>query len=164
MEPGPAPAAAGPGPNPTAVDVAALRRAIDDLIETFGSGYPAGRDYLRRLNELELEAARRQASASAGSLETGAKTGARRGTQALRRLRREALLANPLLNFKQLLVVRRSAKSPALGLPRNWQSNSSLPKTGFDDQMAILSPVGPEGELTTLFQPDGGKFVGDVDL
>lgn len=95
-----------------------------------------GRDYLRRLSELEQEVARRQVSAGASSLETGAQTGARQGTQALRQLRREALLANPLLNFQQLLVVRQSAKSPELGLPRNWQSNSSLPKTGFDDLIA----------------------------
>ncbi len=78
-------------------------------------------------------------------------------------LQREALLANPLLDFDRLLLVRRSATSPALGLPQNWQSNSSLHKTGYDDSVAVLSPVSPSGQLATLYRP-GGKFVGDLDL
>ena len=33
---------------------------------------------------------------------------------------REALLANPLLDFNEVLLVKRPAKSPKLGLPRNF--------------------------------------------
>ncbi|MFH1918761.1 MAG: SUMF1/EgtB/PvdO family nonheme iron enzyme, partial [Planctomycetota bacterium] len=84
--------------------------------------------------------------------------------EALAVLRREALLANPLLDFDKLLLVKRSAGSPHLGLPRNWESNSSLPKTGYDDEIAVLEPAGPDGRLTSLFTPDGGRFVGDIDL
>jgi len=59
-------------------------------------------------------------------------------------LKREALLANPLLDFDRLLLVKRGVKR--LGLPANWQSNSSLPRTGYDNQIATLSPVRPDGE------------------
>jgi hypothetical protein len=73
-------------------------------------------------------------------------------------------LANPLLNFDRLLVIRRSMGSPALGLPQNWQGNCALPATGFDNEIAILSPLGPHGHLQTLYRPRESYFVGDLDL
>jgi len=51
-----------------------------------------------------------------------------------------------------------------VGLPRSSFGNSSLPKNAYEDEIAILSPVSPEGKLTTLFKPPQHKFVGDVDL
>ena len=77
-------------------------------------------------------------------------------------LRREALLANPLLDFDKLLLVRR--RENQMGLPQNWQGNCSLPAPGYDNQIAVLSPVRPGGKLTTLFQPEKRAFVGDVEL
>ena len=35
---------------------------------------------------------------------------------------------------------------------------------GFDNEIAVLSPVRPGGELTTLYRPESNRFVGDVDL
>ena len=67
-------------------------------------------------------------------------------------LRREALLANPLLDFDKLLLVRR--REDRMGLPQNWQGNCSLPPHGYDNEIAVLSPVRPGGKLTTLFQPE----------
>ncbi len=49
-------------------------------------------------------------------------------------------------------------------MPANWQGNCSLNQTGYDNEIAVLSPVAPGGKLTTLFKPQGGAFVGDVDL
>ena len=145
---------------PGHVDVAALRRAIDDLAETFGPQYPHGPQYLSRLAALEKQ----QKESPDGTADEQQKI-----NDALIALRREALLSNPLLDFDKLLLVKRKANSPSLGLPRNWQSNSSLPKTGYDDSIEVLSmpklsAPGPDGELTTLFKPEGGEFVGDVDL
>ncbi len=140
---------------PDNVDVVALRLAIGDLTNTFGDGYPRGAVYLKRLDELEAQLKRLQDKPSDELKDT---------KQALIALKREALLENPLLDFDELLLVQRGVKSPNLGLPRNWQSNSSLRQTGYDDQIASLSPVGPDGKLTTIFKPDGGRFVGDVDL
>ncbi|NQT17856.1 MAG: hypothetical protein HQ582_34200, partial [Planctomycetes bacterium] len=150
------------GYSPNDVKPEALRRAIDDLVDTFGDEYPKGADYLKRLAALEEQLDQVKDEAGLGNQEAGdeaAKVG-----DALRALRDQALLGNPLIDFDKLLVVVRGEKSPSLGLPRNWQSNSSLPKTGFDDRIAVLSPLRGEGELSTLFQPEGGKFVGDVDL
>ncbi len=138
--------AAGPagGSDPVAVDVEALERAIRDLTETFGEKYPKGKAFLDRLEELRE-----------------APEGAARAKD-LRALRAEALTANPLLDFEKLLVIRRKANN--LGMPCNWQSNSSIRKTGYDNEIATLSPVAPGGTPTTLFRPDKGEFVGDVAL
>lgn len=134
----------------TTVDARALRLAIKDLAETYGLRYPRSAEFLARLDELETKPDSRE--------------GAARVAESLAILRRKALLANPLLDFDSLLLVQRGAESPSLGLPRNWESNSSLAKTGYDDRIATLAPVSPEGKLNTVFKPTGGRFVGDVDL
>jgi len=135
--------------------VRAIRLAITDLVESFGARYARGPEFLKRLDALEerLEAGELQSTEAVQEVK-----------DELRSLQREALLANPLLDFDRLLLVKRGVGSPALGLPQNWQSISSLPRTGYDDSIEILSPVGPEGRLSTLFRPSDGRYVGDVDL
>ena len=128
--------------------LASLRLAIADLT-TFGEArYPQGAVFAVRLAELE-----RQLAASGVTPQL---------TAALTQLRSDALLANPLLDFERLLLVQRDAKR--LGLPQNWEGNSSLPHDGFNNQLVVLSPVRPDGELRPLFRPEGGRFVGDVDV
>jgi len=114
-----------------------LRLAIDDLIASFGASYPNGKDYLARLDALT---------------ETD--------TDGLETLRREALLANPLLDFDKVLLVRRKGSN---GMPANWQGNSSVGKTGYDNEIAVLEGL-DDGQLKTVYKPEGGNFVGDVDL
>jgi len=123
-----------------------LKLAIQDLIASNGAKYPKGAEYLKTLSDIE-----KQLAAGKETPEL---------IEKFQTLRTEALLANPLLNFDKLLVVRRKKE----GLVNNWQSNSSMRGTGYDNEIAVLSPVSPEGKLTTLFKPEGGRFVGDVDL
>ena len=140
-----------------------LRLAVVDLVRTFGERYPGGAAILARLERVE--------QALTGTGEAG---GAGVGLDGLRELvrvaddveglRREALLANPLLDFDRLLVVRRSERSPGLGLPQNWQGNCALPRSGYDNEIAVLSPTDRDGVLTTLYRPEKPVFVGDVDL
>jgi formylglycine-generating enzyme required for sulfatase activity len=125
-----------------------LRLAIEDLTATFGTRYPQSMAFASRLSGLD-----RVLTTIGASQEF---------TDALAQLRSDALLANPLLDFERLLLVERDANR--LGLPQNWEGNSSLPRDGFNNQIAVLSPVRPNGELRPLFRPDGGRFVGDVDL
>lgn len=130
----------------------AKRRAVLDLAEHYPGRYPRATEYLAALDSVpEL---RRRLEAR----DTGAIADAERVVALLN----EAMLANPLLDFRELVLVKRGAS--LLGLPWNWESNSSLPRTGYDNEIALLSPVGPEGALRTLFRPAGGEFVGDVDL
>ena len=131
-----------PTPRPVASEEwEALALAIDDLRGTFGARYPRGDEFRRRLDGLRAAAC---------------------DAAAFRVLRDEALLANPLLDFDRLLLVKRGANK--LGLPMNYQGNCSLDPAGYDNEIAVLSPVRPDGALTTLYRPEGGRFVGDVDL
>jgi formylglycine-generating enzyme required for sulfatase activity len=123
---------------------AALRLAIEDLIETHGDAYPHGPDYLRRLDALCAEPEGKQARTL------------------LHRLKAEVLLAHPLLDFEQLLVLKR--KRGQIGLPTNHQCNTTLKRIGYDNELALLAPVRPEGDLSTLYRPEQGRFVGEMDL
>jgi formylglycine-generating enzyme required for sulfatase activity len=119
-----------------------LREAVVDLSKTFGDRYPDGAKFLARLDAL----------------------GPQPAADALAALRKEALLANPLLDFDKILLVRRDAKSPKLGLPQNWVGNCSLPRTGYNDSIVVLANPKSGGTQSTLFKPDKPLMVADVDL
>ena len=135
---------------PKQINVQALRLAVEDLQRTYAAKYP-GEKFLKQIDDIER------------ALAADEKGGTPELVERFIRLRDEALLANPLLDFEQLLLVRRDAKSPKLGLPQNWQGNCALPRKGYDDQIAVLSPVRPGGKMTTLYKPETSAFVGDVD-
>ncbi|MBC8871295.1 MAG: SUMF1/EgtB/PvdO family nonheme iron enzyme [Planctomycetes bacterium] len=123
-----------------------LRLAIEDQITTFGDAYPDGLEFLRRWRALWKERDTRSPAVE----------------ERFRKLRDEALLANPLLEFDRLLVLKR--EKGQLGLPTNHQCNTCLGQHGYDNELAVLSPVRPDGQLVTLFRPRGGAFVGEMDL
>jgi formylglycine-generating enzyme required for sulfatase activity len=136
----------------------ALQRGIQNLTETFPGEYPMGPEYLERLDVLaaRLPDVRERLK----RLEETALADA----QELLDFKRAALLANPLLDFDSILLVRRHRSDPKLGLPYNWQHNSCLPQRGWDNEIAFLSPVHPQGELQTLYRPEEAVFVGDLEL
>jgi len=134
------------------IDAEAIRRAITDLVATYPEKYANGAEYLALLDRLP-EAQKRALDGDEGALDE-----ARSMVERLN----GALLDNPLLDFNRLLVIQRSAGN--LGLPANWESNSSLPRNGFDNEIAVLNGLNPDGELTTLYRPAKDVFVGDVDL
>ncbi|MBN2139216.1 MAG: SUMF1/EgtB/PvdO family nonheme iron enzyme [Sedimentisphaerales bacterium] len=137
------------------LDIEPVKRAIRDLSESFPSGYKEGPALLTRLDELQKAYQGVKDSGDTGAI---VKIG-----EEILALREKALLGNPLLDFDKLLVVKRSEASNH-GLPQNWQGNCALPKTGYDNEIAVLSPVRCGGGLTTLYKPENGRFVGDVDL
>ena len=131
----------------------ALRLAIEDLSKSFPDKYAHGAGFLKQLDALEKKFF---AGGSADELRAP-----------LLALRQQALLENPLLNFEKLMLVKRAdpanSQSGGLGLPQNWQGDDVLGGK-FDNEIAVLSPVKPDGKLTTLFRPQENVFIGDVDL
>ncbi len=128
-----------------------LRAAIEDLRQTFGERYPHGDAYLTHLDSLQRLSGGRSDKIS----------------QQFAQLRSRALLDNPLLDFDQLLVVKRKVGSKNVkdaGIPSNGSSNSELTRKRFDNQIATLSPVRPNGRLTTLRSPSKGGYIGEIDL
>lgn len=114
-----------------------LRLAIEELAATYPQQYTRGTEFRQRLAALTND------------------------TQ-LAALQREALLAHPLLDDLKLLVIRRDPKQ--LGLPANWEGNSSLPRAGYDNELMVLSDLRGAGTLSPLYRPPDGGFIGDVDL
>ena len=134
--------------------------AVEDLTENHGGRYPRGRDFLQQFNDIEKRLDDLEAASVRGDQNAAQQLSAL--GERFTAVQREALLANPLLNFDRLLLVRRSNRQ--LGLPQNWQGNCAVPRNGYENEIAVLSPVGPQGKLTTLYKPAKGEFVGDVDL
>ncbi len=165
VNPTPAPKAAPPMVPKAQWD--SLELAITDLTRTFTDHYPKGREYLNQLTSLK-----KSYDDQLHRLTAGTDASKPRDPKDVRqlaatvdqfhRLRAAALLDNPLMRFDRLLVIQRKAAN--LGLPANWQSNACLKTTGYDNRLCLLSPVRPAGKLTTLYQPPGGRFIGDVEL
>jgi len=119
-----------------------LRLAIQHLATTFGQRYPKANEYLNRLAALEKAPDK----------------------EALEKLRREALLANPLLDFDKLLLVRRAALGgQPTGLPTNWQGNSSIHRSGFNNEIAMVSIRG-DAKPVAVYKPEKNVFVGNLYL
>ena len=138
------------------VDFTSLRLAVEDLAHTFPERYAKGAEYVARLRDWEARLPELKAALGRGD------DRAIEEMNQLAKVGREALLENPLIDFDRLLVVKRGARK--LGLPQNWQGNCAVSRTGYDNGITVLSPVRPGGSLSTLYKPDGGRFVGDVDL
>lgn len=140
-------------------EIASLRLALEDLMATFGAKYPQGAVYRRRLTELETVLTNDERDPA--------------GLAALRALSREALLANPLLDFDRILVLQRITKAPArkadgrsLGAgTSNWSTSDTLPRTGeYDDALMVLSDLRGEARLTPLYRPGNGETLIDPVL
>ncbi len=136
---------ADPANRPLAGQAASLRMAIEDLVTSFGDRYPNGALYLKRLQKVKSDAKK------------------------LRALRREALLANPLLDFQKLLIVKRRPRQDLrpgfnIGLPTNHECNASLQKLGWDNEIAVLEKTKAGRRLRTIYRPEGGGYVGEIDL
>ncbi len=155
------------------LDFEALRRAIRDLSAKFPSQYTKGGEYLRRAGECE---ARRPALLAALKKR---KAAALDETESIFAFHSEALLANPLLDFDRILVVKRKPLGDPrlpesasfglgefLGLPRqsSWQIHAIPQVFGWENEIATLSSLRRGGLLQTLFKPPSRRLVSDIDL
>jgi formylglycine-generating enzyme required for sulfatase activity len=185
-------------------DFEALRLALEDLSQAFSDQYPSR--FLTRFGELKEAISVALASPSflsgsrgvrfapsgpptraegpgGGETENRAALANHERLAALlaelESLRREALLANPLLDFEQLLVLKRVPIGDArrsswegygygeyLGIPRqsSWNYGTMPNVDKWTNEIAVLSPVRPQGRLATLYQPQAGRLINDLDL
>ncbi|MHC4533014.1 MAG: SUMF1/EgtB/PvdO family nonheme iron enzyme [Planctomycetota bacterium] len=137
-----------------------LRLAIKDLNETFGQRYPKGQYYFERLDNLEKSSDFILDSLNRG--DNSVRTDVLKIAHDLSKLQSDALLSNPILDFKKLLLLKR--KRGQLGLPVNHKCNTGIERTGYDNEIAVFSPVHTDGMLQTLFRPSKDRFVGEMDL
>ncbi|MBI4976770.1 MAG: SUMF1/EgtB/PvdO family nonheme iron enzyme [Spirochaetes bacterium] len=79
-------------------------------------------------------------------------------------IRKKIMFLNPLLDFDKLLCIRQQGDPR---LPANWQGNCSIGGAmggGRSSEIAILSPVRPDGSVTTLYKPASNRVLADIDL
>jgi hypothetical protein len=133
-----APAWADSLPEASTNEVVALRTAITDLTATFGSQYPGGSAFLARLDQMGQPAQLPRAD--------------------FEKLRREALVANPLVSGQPLLYVVRNQYRPdhhntetmfqtGECNTRSFQPGGPLKTIDFgrDGATRIVADAGPEG-------------------
>jgi len=162
--------------DPRNVNFEALKLAIRDLIQTYPKQYTRGSKYLRELEEYE----KRLGEITAG-LKGGDPAAAEQAERILA-LQREALLDNPTLDFDRLLVIKRrplgdprratgdegddKSLGKFLGIPQqsSWQLHTIPNTTGWENEIAVLCPVDQGGELKTLFTPEDGSLINEMDL
>ena len=162
------------------IEPTALVRAVDDLTLNFPERYPErdgllrrASDYAERFDAINEGIANGDAEAWQAAIEIVA-------------FQRETLLANPLLDADRLIVLRRrlgtkarSAMGSALGVGTlNAHTNDSLARSGWDNEIAILSGLNPAASpasgvdpmptptIETLYKPigDAGKIITDLEV
>jgi hypothetical protein len=141
----------------------ALRLAIRDLMATHGTRYSNGAGYLRRLETIAAQLASTDAATLA------------QAQADLRALQREALLANPLLDFDKVVLLRRGfpdtnaaliSMGGALGVGTlNAHTSDDTPRADhWNDKLAVLSNLRGEPQFTTLYRPDTNETIIDPVL
>ena len=155
------------------VNFTAMRLAVKDLMKNFPGKYTNGGKYLRAIDVFE-----KRLSEIKKGLERGDRAAARQVNEIIA-LQRQALLSNPLLDFDELLLIKRKpigdprrAEEPDrgigkfVGMPQqsSWQLQTMPNTDGWDNEICVLSPARQEGRLTTLYKPPGGRLVSEMDL
>ncbi|NQT36281.1 MAG: SUMF1/EgtB/PvdO family nonheme iron enzyme [Planctomycetes bacterium] len=144
----------------------AMQRAIEDL----ATRHPDRFDEARLLAELKSSADRLPTVTAALTKQDATALPA---AQAILDFKRRVLLANPVLDFDRILTVRRirpgtEGKSDGscahVGLTSNWEVNTKIPKTGWDNSIGIVS-LGI-ASLDGDFEPltTSTSFMGDLNL
>jgi len=136
------------------LNIEALKRAVDDLEKSFPGYAEKAPAFRQRIAEAEAAAPALRARLEQGDEQ------ALPEVEGLLSALREPLLSNPLLDFDEILLVKRRADQ--LGLPQNWQGNCAVPAFGYDNEIDAMNLA--SGELRTLYRPERNAFVGDVDL
>ena len=138
------------------VNFTALRLAIQDMQARYSVNYPGGQAYLDQVNQLE-----QQVDAFQKALAEKDDRAAAGYIQACEDLQRKALVVdNPAVDFERLLAVKREAGN--LGLPANWQANSSL-NPRLENEIISLDIRDP-ASVKTVYRPAQPWFVGDLNL
>ncbi len=165
------------------VNFEALRLAVEDLAQTFAKRYTRGGQYLRRADAYEKRLPEIQKALQQGDERAVGEVAE------IVAFQRTALLANPLLDFDKLLVIKRKpwgdprrAKGPNrgmgefLGLPQQsaWQLDRIRQPYGWENEIAVLSDLRAASPgntsscltptLTTLYQPPTPRLISDIDL
>ncbi len=155
------------------IDLESVRLAVKDMVKTFDGDYPQGRRHLGQIDEYEKDLAE-----IIEELRNGNIAAIKRAEEILE-FKSRVLLDNPLLDFGKLLLIKRKpvgdARRPMgdgkglgefVGLARqsSWQIDNMPKIHGWENEIAVLSPLRPDGQMTTFYEPDEPMLVADIEL
>ncbi|MDR3232893.1 MAG: SUMF1/EgtB/PvdO family nonheme iron enzyme [Planctomycetaceae bacterium] len=126
-------------------------RMINDLIQTFGDKYPKGKEYLGKLKKAAGEAKDLKKFPNAQN--------------EFNAVLREAALANPLLDFDKILIIRRQTAGKGHGfIGLNAHTNEDIPRSGWDNELGVLTQLRTEANFTPFYRHPGSVIMRDMDL
>lgn len=132
--------------------IGSLRMAIEDLSEKYDEDEYAGKKYLAELDKYE------KIFSSLDPTNQASVDEALKAAKDFLAFRREALLANPLLDFDKVLV--RTAKNA--GLMANWMSNCSRGKGNYGNQLSVISIHDQDAPIKPIIDAPYDSFIGDI--
>jgi formylglycine-generating enzyme required for sulfatase activity len=163
-----------------AFDYEALRLAIEDKQATFTEDYPQANEFLSRLDDLSQKSSEALSKlVQPGEISLADYESAAALSANLQGLKSEALLANPLLDFERLLLIKRRPQGDPrrsqwtdrglgeyVGMPRqsSWGLGTMPDVDRWENEIAVLEPVHPRGRLRTVFRPEQRRLVSDIDV
>lgn len=123
------------------------RRMIEDLTKSCGEKYKGGNEFMTRLTAIEarLIADKKDASAEAE----------------LKTLIREASLANPLLDFDKILVIRRKGEA---NRSLNSHTTATINTKGKDNEITELSNLRGEINIRSIYRHPDQSVMKHMDL
>ena len=133
-------------------------------MKEYGSDFKDGTGYIKELDEIQ--------TMYLAEIGVNQKEGIHEAYQHLIDLQKKALLSSPVIDFNEILLVKRkidltgwdkliqTKKIIRFGFPTNHECNSSLPKNGFENELAILSGFKDEGTMETVFKPADHGYAG----
>lgn len=126
---------------------ASARRMIEDLNNTFGPKYKNGAKYLDRIKGIQakLKANAKDAAALAD----------------LKSLIREASLANPLLDFDKLLVIRRKGEA---NRRLNSYTSETIRPHGWNNDIAEVSNLRGKPAVRSIYRPANKSVLKHMDV
>ncbi|TKG89847.1 formylglycine-generating enzyme family protein [Puteibacter caeruleilacunae] len=147
-------------------DFEALELAIKDLINTYRNEYSKGAAYLQKLAAIRADKDKILKGITEGNEDAFAQL------EALEQFRAEALLANPAIDFENLLMIKRKKVvtsqetighgADPFGMASNFQSLTMVNRDIWDNEIASFSLK--DQSIKTVLKPKGNKFIGLFDL
>ena len=136
-----------------------MRLAIEDMERSFPGRYD-GAKHRKALAEFERVFESLASALNEGKLPKGVPP-----VEELLAGVRAALLANPLLDFDKLLVVRRSPAVSTGFISANYLSHASmLNRTNWENEIAVLTELRGKPRLQTLHKSKATRILRDVRL
>ncbi len=148
-----------------------LRQSVEDLSGSYPTTYGT-KNFLNQLSEWESKLDGIREGLDENNPE------AKKQLQQFLKFRREALLANPLLDFDELLIIKRKPLGdPRLaknkrglvefhGIPRqsSWQTYKIANLLDYQNEIVVLSDLRGNADLKTVFKPKYTGLLSDIEL